>query len=87
MFIEGVTNSNFEENDSIYKWNPAAKQWIEEAKMLERRSAFGISAVDLDNGIFKHCETGNRVTDNTGNQTAATVSNEIIDQIVSIFIE
>ena len=87
MFIEGVSNSNLEENEYIYKWDPAEKQWIKDAKMLERRSAFGISAVDLDDGIFKHCEAGNRVTDNTGNQTAATVSKEIIDQIVSIFIE
>ena len=86
MFIEGVSNSNFEENQYIYKWDPAANQWIEEAKMMERRSAFGISAVDLDGEIFKHCEAGNRFT-TTANHTVATVSKEILDQLVSIFIE
>ena len=83
MFIEGVSNSNLEENEYIYKWNPADKQWIKEAKMLERRSAFGVSAVNLDAEIFKHCETGNRVTEMTGNKSP--ISQEIIDQIVSIF--
>ena len=54
--------------------------------MMERRSAFGISAVDLDGEIFKHCEAGNRFT-TTANHTVATVSKEILDQLVSIFIE
>lgn len=76
-----------DENQYIYEWDPAAKQWNQAAMMSEKRSAFGISTVGLDSEIFQHCETGDRVTDMIDNQTGATLSKEIIDEIVSIFIE
>ena len=78
---------DYEENRYIYEWDPTAKRWTVEAFMLEKRTAFGISVVDLDSEIFQHCETGNRGTDMSTNNTVATLSKEIIDQIVSIFIE
>ena len=78
---------NLDENQSIYEWDPTAEQWTEAAEMMERRSAFGISAVGLDSDIFQHCETGDRLTETTGNQTVANLSDEIIDKIVSIFID
>ena len=75
-----------DENQYIYEWDPTAKQWNQAAMMSERRSVFGISTVGLDSEIFQHCETGNRVTDMIGNATVATLSKEIIDEIVSLFI-
>ena len=87
IVFEGISNMNLDENQSIYEWDPTAEQWTEAAEMMERRSAFGISAVGLDSDIFQHCETGNRFTETTGNQTVANLSDEIIDKIVSIFID
>ena len=77
----------YEENQYIYEWDPTAKRWTVEAFMLEKRSAFGISAVGLDSEIFQHCEAGNRGTEMMNNNTAASLSDEIIDKIVSIFID
>ena len=88
MIIEGLSNINLDENQSIYEWDPTAKQWTEAAEMMERRTAFGISTVGLDSDIFQHCETGNRLTDMTSNLTvAANLDDKIIDRIVSIFID
>merc|ERR1711953_1616511 len=84
--LGGVSNSDFDESQDIYEWLPATREWIVTAKMLSKRSAFGISAIDIEAGMLEHCVSGNRGTDMLEGQTGAPLNQTTIDNVLSLYL-
>ena len=83
--ITGLSNSNFEESQDIYEWQPSTKQWRFSATMLGKRSAFGISALDLESGMLDHCVAGNRGSAMFDDQVTSSLNRTMVDKIAGLY--